>query len=218
MKRGGNLKFAKKWWIPLLLFSIFVTFTAYLMLSFIMPIPNIIQFESVLNSFTDFIGVLFMLLLISIAEEFGWRGYALDRLQAKFQTSKYTAVKASIFLGIIWICWHIPLFFTKGEGKAFETQYFPFFLVMATLLTISFTWFHNNSSGGVLAAIVFHTAINFAGIVIPITSSSSIQSNLGYVALDGVILILTLIIIIVFGAKTLVRGAKQEKNTNTSHS
>ena len=169
----------------------------------------------VLSSITDFLGGLIILLLISVAEEFGWRGYALDRLQAKFQTSKYTAIKASIILGIIWACWHIPLFFTPGEGKSFEIQYFPLFLVMAILLAISFTWFHNNSNGSILAAIVFHTSINSAGIIIPITSSPSIPSYQGYVTLDSVILLITIIIIAIFGAKTLVRN-KQEKKARES--
>jgi len=82
---------------------------------------------------------------------------------------------------------------------------------MAILLAISFTWFHNNTNGSILAAIVFHTSINFAGIVIPVTRSYDIPSSLGYVALDSVILVLTGIIIIAFGAKTMVRGVQEGK-------
>jgi len=207
LKRGVDLRFPKKWWMPLLLLTTIVTYTAYRLVNIVRPIPDILQFAAVFSSFSDFFGGLFILVLISVAEEFGWRGYALDRLQAKYESSRYTAVTSSVILGVIWACWHIPLFFTPGEGKSFEAQYFPLFLAMTVLLAISFTWFHNNTSGSVLAAIVFHTSVNFSGIVVPVTRSYAVPSSLGYLALDGVILVLTVIIILLFGAKNLVRDA-----------
>jgi hypothetical protein len=78
---------------------------------------------------------------------------------------------------------------------------------MAVLLAISFTWFHNNTDGSVLAAIAFHTSVNFSGIVVPVTRSYAVPSSLGYLALDSIILVLTVIIIHLFGAKNLVREA-----------
>lgn len=207
LRRGLDHRFAKIWWIPILLLTTFVTFSAYQFVKIITPVPNILQFNAVLSSFTGFIAGLLVLVLISVAEEFGWRGYALDRLQARFKASKYTAIKSCVVLGLVWALWHLPLFFTPGEGKSFETQYFPFFLVMTVLLAISFTWIHNNTGGSVLAAIGFHTAVNFSGIVIPVTRSYAVPSSLGYVALDAVILVLTVMIVIVFGAKNLVRGS-----------
>jgi len=208
-KRGVDFKFPKKWWMPLLLMTTIVTYTAYRLVNLVRPIPNILQFAAVLSSFSDFFGGLFILVLISVAEEFGWRGYALDRFQAKFESSKYTAVISSVILGVIWASWHIPLFFTPGEGKSFEAQYFPFFLAMTVLLAISFTWFHNNTNGSVLAAIVFHTSVNFSGIVVPVTRSYAVPSSLGYLALDSVILVLTVVIVLLFGAKNLVRDAQK---------
>lgn len=212
LKRGVDLRFPKKWWVPLLLLTTIVTYTAYRLVNLMRPIPDILQFAAVFSSFSGFLGGLFILLLISVAEEFGWRGYSLDRLQAKYESSRYKAVKSSVVLGVIWACWHIPLFFTPGEGKSFEAQYFPLFLAMAVLLAISFTWFHNNTNGSVLAAIVFHTSVNFSGIVVPVTRSYAVPSSLGYLALDSVILVLTVMIILFFGAKNLVRDA-QKGNT-----
>jgi membrane protease YdiL (CAAX protease family) len=42
-------------------------------------------------------------------EEFGWRGYALDRLQAK-----WNALTSSLILGAVWALWHLPLFFSRA--------------------------------------------------------------------------------------------------------
>ena len=44
-------------------------------------------------------------------EEMGWRGFALPRLQAR-----YDPTIANFVLGVLWTCWHLPLFFIGGSG------------------------------------------------------------------------------------------------------
>jgi membrane protease YdiL (CAAX protease family) len=46
---------------------------------------------------------LYMLVFTGIAEEPGWRGFALPHLQ-----SRYSAVKSSWILGVLWSVWHFP--------------------------------------------------------------------------------------------------------------
>ena len=46
-------------------------------------------------------------------EEIGWRGYALDRFQGK-----YSALVSSLFLGVFWIIWHLPVFFLPGTNQS----------------------------------------------------------------------------------------------------
>src|SRR5258705_7055558 len=50
---------------------------------------------------------------VQAGEEIGWRGYALPRLSASLGLSS-----ASIALGVIWACWHLPFFFVSGTDKS----------------------------------------------------------------------------------------------------
>ena len=46
-----------------------------------------------------------------LGEEPGWRGFALPRLQSRFKP-----FWASLILGILWTCWHLPDFLTSAQG------------------------------------------------------------------------------------------------------
>lgn len=60
---------------------------------------------------------IFLILLLSLIsgplnEEFGWRGYALDRLLVRFGF-----IRGSLLLGFIWAIWHLPWYFTPGQAQ-----------------------------------------------------------------------------------------------------
>ncbi|WP_435347166.1 CPBP family intramembrane glutamic endopeptidase [Haloarchaeobius sp. HRN-SO-5] len=103
---------------------------------------------------------LFFATLPPILEELGWRGYALDRLQLD-----WSALSASLILGVVWAVWHLPLFFIGGsfqaESVGFGTIGFWLFMIGIVALSVTFTWVYNNTSRSILAIILFHGWVNF---------------------------------------------------------
>jgi membrane protease YdiL (CAAX protease family) len=86
-------------------------------------------------------------------EELGWRGFVLPKLQKKFNS-----LISSIILGVIWTCWHLPLFFVHAEGF---NESFTRYLIETIWLTIIITWLYNNTHGSLLIIILFHGVDNF---------------------------------------------------------
>jgi membrane protease YdiL (CAAX protease family) len=91
-------------------------------------------------------------------EELGWRGYALPRL------SSHVGLRwASIILGVVWACWHLPFFFFSGTDKS--GQSFPVYLLAVTALSVSMAWLYWRTNGSLLLTMLMHSAINNTNIV-----------------------------------------------------
>lgn len=128
------------------------------------------SFTGVTPSFLAKYPILFVLVFFGggpLGEEIGWRGFALPRLQSRFG-----ALRASLILGLVWTCWHLPHFLTSaqrgGPGSALSILYvnLPIFFVMVMSLTVIFTWTFNRTRGSVFIAILLHTSVNAFGTAI----------------------------------------------------
>lgn len=93
-------------------------------------------------------------LLINTWEEVGWRGFALPRLQAR-----YNAVLAASTVGLLWGLWHLPLFWTQGHPFYAE----PFALIGIMVQSVLYAWLYNRAKGSLLLVSLFHAAINTVG-------------------------------------------------------
>ena len=78
-----------------------------------------------------------------LLEEFGWRGFALPLLQAR-----WSALSSSVMLGVVWGLWHLPLMFAYGEPLI------PYLLLIVPQ-TVLMTWVVNGAKGSMLLAMLF---------------------------------------------------------------
>ena len=109
---------------------------------------------------------------VVVAEEFGWRGFALPRLQAR-----YGSLGATLVLAPLWAIWHLPMFFVPGSPQYSENV--PASLAVYTFvivcLSILFTVIYNRSNGSVLACMLFHAFLNIAAFTIRIPPEINIS-------------------------------------------
>jgi hypothetical protein len=206
LKRGVDRGFGKKWLIPIFLLFPAINGSAVLVATLTEKIT--IDMSWVSNLLSVILGDLFMFILFCVwaaGEEFGWRGYALDRLQGRFN-----AIISSIVLGIIWWAWHIPgLGF---QSSTLGTQAINVWIFLVTILefAVLLTWIYNNTKGSILAVILFHATFNMAAYAtIPIANQIPTNSTPNYYSLI-VILIVVIAVTIVYGPKRLVRQTKKQ--------
>ncbi|MFC1786529.1 type II CAAX prenyl endopeptidase Rce1 family protein [Halobacteriota archaeon] len=192
LKRGLDYRFAKVWWIPILL--IFPVIYGGSLLLAILAGDSVPKLSWISDPFG--IAVYFVMVLLfqgPLQEEFGWRGYALDRLQARFN-----ALNSSVILGFIWGLWHIPYFWI-GEEVVYTYTIIPLIL-SAILIAILLTWLYNNTGGSILVALVFHAMFNYSAQIFPALETQ--QGGLFYLILFIAIVIA---VVAIAGPKRLVR-------------
>jgi membrane protease YdiL (CAAX protease family) len=124
--------------------------------------------------------MIFVMLLLSLVsgplnEEFGWRGYSLDRLFCRFGF-----LPASLLLGVIWTAWHSAWFFTPGQAQYQMLQSSIWeallYIVFNILLSCVVSFVYIVTSRSVLAAAFTHMMSNFLTSQLLVPFSSGVRS------------------------------------------
>lgn len=202
LARGLNYKFGRKWLIALFALSPLWAGSALLIGN--MTQKNTINLPWLSNPITlianaSIYNFVYLFIFFGAAEEFGWRGYALEKLQKRIGD----ATIAAIAVGLIWMFWHLPLFLISGSSQQ-AAGLLPS-IAQTVVFSIWLTWFYNNTGGSVLATMIFHSfnALTLFTIF-PVTAiyrSDSLPVIFMYVA--GAVI--TAFILIIWGPKRLVR-------------
>lgn len=103
---------------------------------------------------------------VQAGEEIGWRGYALPRLSEQLGLAN-----ASIALGVIWACWHLPFFFVSATDKS--GQSFPVYLLGVTALSVAMAWLYWRTKGSLLLTMLMHAAVNNTKDIVPSAVSTA---------------------------------------------
>jgi membrane protease YdiL (CAAX protease family) len=150
---------------------------------------------------TILIGFVMMLPYGPLAEELGWRGFALPLLQKQMN-----AISASLVLGVIWWAWHLPQLLIPELQWAVGSMPPWLYLLMMVPGAILSTWIYNNTEGSVLLTILFHCSLNFSVGLLGFNSPYFLPMML--VGLWAVAILVTL----VFGPKRLSKKVMDFSN------
>ena len=195
-KRGWNFKFEKIW---LLVVFLIPAVTSGLTILVINLMGGEILWEHQPLPLMMAVPIFIVIFLTqALPEEYGWRGFALDRLQ-----SRWNALTASLILGFLWGLWHLPLHFMSGTTQ--EIIPVVEYILKQMVGAIFYTWVYNNTNRNVFLAILLHAVWNVFGGLIPYWVTSQ-----GRWVNFGIEVIIAVIIVLSFGAKTLVRNNQQK--------
>jgi hypothetical protein len=142
------------------------------------------------------IGYVYVLATSVAGEETGWRGFALPRLQRS-----YSALTASLLLGVVWFLWHLPLFYTDSDFHRFIPM--ELFALQIVGFAVLYTWLFNNTDGSLLFPHLFHTANNFSFFVVPVLPTTDDDPTGPLWIGIGLLWIIVVVVVVVTGPRDL---------------
>jgi len=144
-----------QWYVIIFIVPLVIWIGAYGFVYNGAPFTNLLANPSLLLS-VFLPGVLIGLVIPSIGEEPGWRGFALPRLQ-----KQYGPIVGTLILGTLHGVWHLPALLTPLFDP-FTLEGFAEFVLTAIAATFLYTWVYNGTRGNVWIAIVLHASGNAA--------------------------------------------------------
>ncbi len=121
---------------------------------------GLLRESTLLSSPTALLAFLVQIALLGpVSEEFGWRGFALDRC-----LTKWSPAVTSLLMGILWAFWHLLLFFVPGTAQFNFGNWlleFPVFAISVTAGTFVFTWLYLGTGRSLWSALLLHFTMNF---------------------------------------------------------
>ncbi len=150
--------------ITIAVFTVLSSVSVYLgvrLLGFDMPTMDYVKAVDA-NPLIFPLVILISLISGPLNEEFGWRGYALDRLMAKFGF-----LNGSLILGFVWAIWHLPWYFTPGQAQYALLRDSVFHAVMfipsVMMLSVFVSFVYVKTKRSILAGAMVHMFSNLIG-------------------------------------------------------
>jgi membrane protease YdiL (CAAX protease family) len=136
------------------------------------------------------------LIVFSIGEEFGWRGYAYPRL-----TALHGPVAGSLILGFVWGVWHLAMSVTP-EGT-FDPLAFAIATVELMLASVVFAWVFERGNRSMAVAFAFHAGAHLDNV------NHALETEVRLRVLRFVVFAIAA----AFAARALARGTTARQNS-----
>lgn len=173
--------------LAILVFAGIIACSILLSLAFGQPLSQFSLTEDF--SFTG-VGIgsaLLTILIASIIEEVGWKGYCEDSIG-----NYMNWFWESMLFGALWSFWHFPLIFIQGTyqaGLMVNPLYVINFFVSGIPLGFIITWVYLASDRSILACMIFHLFVNFMQEKIALTPETKCVETLVVTAATVIIVI-----------------------------
>lgn len=181
----------KAWYLPIIFLMPIIYFLIYGVM-YLLGLPLPVGFDI---PFVMMPVISIVIFIAAAGEEVGYMGYAIDTVQ-----KRWGALTTAITMGLLWAIWHYPSIIQQGHDFVW--------ILWGTLGTIGvrvlIVWLYNNTGGSVFGCILFHSMANIGRILFP--KDQNHNPLVDYPAIHySVIAITAVIIIFLWGSKTLAR-------------
>ncbi|WP_411733786.1 type II CAAX prenyl endopeptidase Rce1 family protein [Paeniglutamicibacter sp.] len=131
-------RFTPTWrgtWFVLVYAVLLLAVATWVLVTFFGENPDFATVKGFVSIPLTILGFIFGLYMWGpVNEEFGWRGYALDKMLIR-----HGLVKGSLMLGFVWGIWHLPWIFFPGQWQAQAFQVSPWWFVVYVVQCMIFS-------------------------------------------------------------------------------
>jgi uncharacterized protein len=166
-ERLFNLKLIKtKYWLfILLIMPVTLLIATSISLLFDQPIKQFLLSPELTLLGGETLIILIILVLAPTFEELSWRGYGVDSLKRG-----RTIFRTTLLFAILWILWHIPLYFINGyyQNELLHISYIyaANFIFQNFIAAFLMNWLYYKNNRSISAIIVFHVMLNLFSVLL----------------------------------------------------
>jgi len=179
----------KYYWYLLVFFLPIFVYSLPIIFNIVMGNPASHEYFNISLWGITFSTVISNIFFAALAEEPGWRGYALPKMNQHFRP-----ITSGIIIGVIWAFWHL-LFYVFGSR---DWGTFPQFIFTVTVISCIYTWIYLKTKS-IPLMIIFHVMH---------TLSNTVFINYHNPLWGGIIYFAVLIVILLCDPAALLKKPK----------
>lgn len=144
-------------------------------------------------------------IIAGFLEEIGWSGYAFPKMRLK-----RSPLAASLLLGMLWGCWHLPVIDFLGAASPHGAYWLPYalaFIIALVALRVLIAWIYSHTSSIPLAQIMHASSTGCLAALSPVPILPA-QEALWYAGYAIALWIVVAIVVAMYG-KRLLRQERQ---------
>lgn len=124
-----------------------------------------------------------------LGEEFGFRGYALPRLQ-----TRWSPLAASVWLGIAWAFWHVPTLLVPSARGTTPLE-LCLYLTCYLAGSVVYTWLFNAGNGSIVGPLLAHLGIHLDNVF----RASTVGDGVAPLAATAFVMTLVAVVLVATG-------------------
>lgn len=136
--------------------------------------------------------LLFQMVTTGLAEEPGWRDFALTRMQRTMGP-----LRSALLLGPLWGLWHMPLSFTEWGGWPDANWTRPvLFLVFCFAFNIVMSWVFNRTGESLPLSMLMHTGVNTFASVLAVEMFPTLDAEASLLSMTAAAVVAAIVLLL----------------------